>query len=554
MLLPFALTITGCSGLSKGSIFNKKFMEANFGDQFKVTYEHKAPEKIDLDLGDGVTYYSRSGDLIFVKKSTNWGYFSISERKYIMPVSDYYESSSQNLMISNTGDGDARIYFVHGYKTVSSVTTHYVYDMYGNEIFVGTGESGALANQSAEVLPHSKGENDPWIRIDLKVAGKIVKHVFYNADRSFKEALTPAEYYEKNPYLAMGGTSLAPWGHPELIESKENQGNQDRYTIYNTKKDKFVSSFAIPSAATSLKIGDNYFYQIETEVPVREKKYDFFEYSGGKEHKYALETYKINILNGKESKIKTDFRFKSFILNDPKADLVNQKGIREYKYVKAVNQIGKDKLLTPPRNIILNDKLKEVADVSAINLQNLVPCGDDYYKYGSVIYDAHLKEVGYCQQLFNDRIAMLDTYMGVVDKTGKFIIQPIYEYVEKIKGASVYLAETNKSCTLFKVTDKGAVEELKKFEFEKYSVEQLGLGYLRLTDNESGDELALNLTTGETTTLVKAEEGYYGSQMESIERKGNTYALGGRIYSKDGVPKFVIGSETKITQSYKDVK
>ena len=124
VLLPFALIITGCGGLGKGSIFNEKFMKRNFGN-LETKYEREAPHKVSLDLGTGVTaVVPAQAGILTVSKDENKGYFSVYANKYVLPVDNYDAAGGMSIIHNNALD---RNFFV-GKKTADGVTTGVVYD------------------------------------------------------------------------------------------------------------------------------------------------------------------------------------------------------------------------------------------------------------------------------------------------------------------------------------------------------------------------------------------------------------------------------------------
>ena len=92
VLLPLAIIASGCSGnLKKGSIFNAKFMKQNFASApVAVGYEYKAPEKVDLNLGEGVTvskYMGGTYDVLTVIKDDVKGYYCLTTNTFAIPLS-----------------------------------------------------------------------------------------------------------------------------------------------------------------------------------------------------------------------------------------------------------------------------------------------------------------------------------------------------------------------------------------------------------------------------------------------------------------------------------
>ena len=561
MLLPFSLIITGCGGLKKGSVFNEKFMQANFGDKIEKAYEFVVPQKADLALEGTFNdpYFPTNPDtgaqhkyLMFLRQGDKSGYFSVVENKFVLPLDNYYESGS-SVKKANGFD----LLFLYNFKfDEENVRTSYLYDEYGNEIFVG--ENGANGDGGKSLWVYKETFEAPE-GSDLKTLIKVCKgtqynnvpvaFAYYTVDAKLKEVISAEEYYKRNPYMAMKEQSLAEYGHPELTLLFHNSGGAVNYYVLNTEKQKYVSTFSTPASANIIAFSDYIFYQVEKKPHEREDS--AYTYYDGAE-KVNLETYRVNYLTGKEEKIKTDFVLNT-IVSPTKVAIKDEKGNKTLLFLANTRQIEKDKSLsTIRRSVILDKNLKEVADLGGIDFLNIKPFGDKYWTVKYVVYDSQMKEVGYLPDLTNvntPRIAYDGGY-GLVDYTGKYIVNPSWGMIQKLDIGEYYYASNAKVHKVFKVEDEKAIE-VGSLDIEKYtpSAATGSNAHMIVHDIEADKDLVWDMRNGTFSDIVEPGTTDNHWTIQSVTACEGTLTVQGNIYKKDG-SFFAITSATYITKSY----
>lgn len=544
VLLPFALIVTGCGGLGKGSIFNEKFMKRNFGN-LETKYEREAPHKVSLDLGTGVTaVVPAQAGILTVSKDENKGYFSVYANKYVLSVDNYDAVGGMSIIHNNTLD---RNFFV-GKKTADEVTTGAVYDDDANKLYEGKMGNVSI---SYHYLDMGEIEGNEEVLVKINIDGVAKSYVTYNLDGSLKQILSEEEYISKNPYL-VDGFNLAEYGHKDiLLTTSYEPGIGYRYAAFNTKKGKFISSFVTPEDYAALfVIGDSVIYQTVKEVEERAKKYDFYDVDMmGVGRKYNYETYSVNYMNGKQSKINTKFVLNSL---DDNYDLYNKKGIFEYEYAEGVRTVGKDKVLSKERrSLIFNEKLKEVADVTGVRFSSLEEVSENLYQNNAgVIYDEKLKEVGYINSVHNDfHIVNYNGVFGLVDHTGKVAYRPVALDLEYL-GDGYYYALLTDKVQILKMNDKEKVEIVKEvlssdYEFDYITASSLHLAFV----NSEAKEFILDVTIGQMTEAPVPEttDTFVSSFADSFI--ADTLAMTADVY-KSGDAYYAIRCSTKTAYSY----
>ena len=520
VLLPLAIIASGCSGnLKKGSIFNAKFMKQNFASApVAVGYEYKAPEKVDLNLGEGVTvskYMGGTYDVLTVIKDDVKGYYCLTTNTFAIPLSAGL-TSLDSVYTGTTAQMPKSLKFYSGSKVVEDRTVKMVFDDYGNKLYEGH-YTGPVQVPMSEVSRYDFDGNEYYVATVI-VGEAVVSYAYYNVDRTLKEVLTREEYYKKFPYEAYGA-SLVDFGHKELRYKSVEQSGEYRYSVYNTKKGKYVSSFVVPQAAIKPHfIGDYLIYQIRRQLPDRAEKYDV----NVNDTKYNVETYRVNYLNGKSSKIKTDLYFAS---SAAETQQKNEKGVKKYLYFEQIQQINKDKTLSlVERDIVVNEKLKIVADVTGINYRYLKLFDKDHLiSTNNVIYDFKLKETGVVASNNPGHIVGVNGKYGIADYSGKYVVAPIYDSIELVAEENCYLFETATSWKFGKVNEKGGVDytrELLKTEYEKYTGSPLVgqfekfRAFVRTSDSE---KVMFDAITGQEIAMVQPLEGSVSYDMMSPE-------------------------------------
>ena len=558
MLLPFALLVTGCSGkLEKGNLFNAKFMKQNFDSERKaVKYEYQAPTKIDLNLGEGVTVVKNmaSSDILDVSKDGKKARFSLATNSFAIPLSA--ELTSLDSVITST---PIRIY--SGTKTVEEKTVTMVFDDWGNKLYEGpaTGPKAASKTEISRLLANG----NEYLRINIIIGASVEAYAYYDVNNNFIRAITAKEFYEENPFDKYG-ERMVDEGHQDYYYKKADYGSNYRYSVFNSKKGKYVASFVVPKDSTyitSHQIGDHIVYQIENLLPKRAEKFDF---SSG-ENKYSVETYSVDMLTGKEKSLKTNLRLRSIL--DSKAQK-DEKGINKYLFVEQIQEITEDKILgSVERDLILDENLKVCADVTGINYAGLQKFDNDghYISDNNFIYDEKLKEVGFMPNPVGDNVVRVNGKYTIVDYTGKHLVPAVYDKIDLVAEENYYIFETDEAWKFGNLSENGTVnfvKEISKEEYEEYpaSPKQGNFDKFKVLKRKSDSEKVMfDVITGDSLEVVKPLEGstnvalmndnYY----DYYERLDETIKYNVNVYSKDDAY-YAICYSTKIIYELPSMK
>ena len=542
-LLPLAMIAVSCNGLQKGNIFNEKFMKRNFANREVAAESFEAPQKVTLDLGAGVTAVDDQGAegiLTVSKADDNKGLFCAYNNKYGLPV-DKYDAGSLNVVTNNTINRK----FFYAKKTVDAKQTIYVYDEDGNKLYEG--EYGVL-NIIGSQIDRWDVEGNEHSVAQINIAGITRAYAIYNVDRTLKEVLTEEDYANKHPY-AIDGERLTAYGHKNIILTQSAPtATGTRYAAFNEKKGKFVSSYVIPTNADfTVRIGDHIFYQTFETLHERDKKYDFYDEDTNT--KYNYETYKVDYMTGKQTKINT-----KFILAPVTRNLYNSKNVVDLAYLNGVKEVVKGKLLSQESyGFIFDENLKRVADVSGINLNTLREFGDYYISGSGVVYDSKLQEVGQSTSAVADKhIVSYGGGWGLIDHTGKFVYRPVaQQMVPMAKG--YYVALFTNKLQVLKMSDKEKVEITKEIESTQYiyTAQTKSKAHVALTNTVKA--FVLDVTSGEVTEApVKATEDVFVTQF-SAKFNGGSLEAEGTVY-KSGESYYVLRDSTQFAYSYLKLK
>ena len=536
MLLPFALIVTGCSGLGKGSIFNEKFMKRNFGEAVKQTHQIAEPEKFDLNFEEGVTPTETDQfDLFKVSKDGKVGYYNLLNKTYPVPLS---VGITDNLKVSSTStppttqNPSVSLRVLSGTKEVDGNTVLLVFDDFGNKLYEGA--NGAV-NLSASIMSRNVAEGKERTALFVMVGGEMKAVAFYNVDGSFKEVLTSDEFVKKFPY-AQFGESLADFGHKELtykvveLETPLHEVYARRCAVYNTKKEKYIASFEIPGSAYYTIIGDNIIYQVSQNLPERAEKYDY----SVNNDKFLIDTYSVSLATGKTKSVKTNFVLSE---SDDELNLANTKGIFKYKLFEQIKEIGKDKVLSEvERDVILDQNLKEKADVTGVDIADLVPFGDKYYAnlwYG-FIYDSKLREVGRTRgTVISEPHLVRDGRYGLINHKGEYIEQPIYVDADAVGNDGHYALATETNWKFVKVNEKEKVELIKEISKDDYTVGDAFAKYIFATRKSDSKNVAFDVTNGQEIAIPEVAEGSEFRYSSIVDRFNSTVEAGMMVYRKD---------------------
>lgn len=561
MLLPFALIVTGCNGnLKKGKLFNAEFAKQNFfREEIATNYEYHNCEKVDLNLGDGVTavkYMGGTSDILTVSKAGAHGYYNTATNKFVIPL-------SEGLTLDSVLTPDESLKWYSGWKLVDGQKIRMVFDDYGNKLWEGTiaSESVPWAVGFRRVDRYEFGEKICFeAKVEIGSNNNYVAVAYYNVDRTLREVISIEEYnkrqYEKNTI----GESLARYGHSDLHLIKETAGGGTRYVVYNHEKAKVVSTYVVPdSVVWSKTIGDRVLYQIRNTLPQRAKKYDV---SIG-ENKYDYETYSVNYLNGKVLKVKTNLLFFTDVVVNS-AVQKDGKGFEKYLYLDQIQEITENKVASPiKKDIIVDEKLNVVADVTGIGYASLAPFDKEHVVSSkNVIYDLELKETGFYERSNLDpvNVATVNGKKTIINYAGKYLVQPIYDKITEVAEGKLYLLESPTEYKFGKLNDNGEVDlygTLLKSEYEEFvGSEQPQVAKYRVFTKVSDlSKQIFDATNGEKVELVQPLAGSTPLSFPMMQSKCSYKALldsidiYAEVYEKDGAY-YMIRQYQKITYDF----
>jgi len=459
-LLPFALVVTGCGssgGLEKGKLFTAKFMKQNFASEpVALSYEYKNPEKVDLNFPEGatVTKYMDGGnaDVLQVVKDGKKGLFCTQTNTFAIPL----DAGLDSLGTVQSGVAEQqykRVKFYTGTKNVDATTKlRMIFDDYGNKLYEGLNEG--YLNVGMDFVDKYERDEKGYLEAKVVAGSELVAVAYYNVDRTFKELISPEDFYNRNPYASFG-ESMAKYGHKGLRLVTNTEGGGIRNSVFDTEKHEFISSFVVPdSAVWSQVVGDSVLYQVRNQLPDRAKKY---QVSIG-EDKFNYETFSINYLTGKVSKIKTNLLLDTADALKTKEQL-DEEGLVKYLYIEQVQEIGENKVASSvKKDIILDEKLKVAADVTGIDYGSLKLFDKEHLiSSKNFVYDFELKETCIFNHVDPDamRVATVNNKKTIIDAKGKYLVDPIYDSIKLVAQDNVYLLESAKEYKFATVTDEG---------------------------------------------------------------------------------------------------
>ncbi len=560
MLLPFALIVTGCSGnLKKGTIFNEKFAMQNFIPEVTAKYEYANPEKINIDFGEGTSvakfYPGGTMDIFKVTKDDKQGLYSIATNKFVIPLDAGVTPT--DVSSGNAQQRPNRIKIYKGTKEVDGKTFTLLFDDYGNKLYEGT--VGGPLTVTPSFVAKSERESKGYLAQKITVGNSFVAVAYYNVDRTFKEVITAEEYFKRNPYSSYG-ISLEEYGHPELRRHKDEHSGGTRYSIFNTKKGKYISSYVIPDSALCVRtMGDHVIYQTRNQLPSRAEKYDV---SIG-EDKYNYETYSVNYLTGKTSKIKTNFLLDT-AANYEEGDEVSQKnakGVIKYTFMSQIKEIGDNKAVSLiKKDVILDEKLKVVADVTGVDYESLTLFDNKHLiSSQNVIYDFELKETGMFEKEAEDayNVATVNGKKTIVSATGKYLVEPIYNSIKLLSEDKYYLLELDNEYKFGKLTDEGEVNvygTILKTDYTEYVGTDNGnfKKFKVFTKNSDSSKVTFDAATGEIIDVAR-EAGDSGVNIHTgipSTELANSLLFYGSLFKRSDGSFYMIRHQQKINYEY----
>lgn len=533
-MLPCALVLAGCGGLKKGSIFNEKFMEKNFGNVVTKTHEFAAPELLELNFEEGVAAtHTAQQDLFQISKDGVNGLYNVLTNTYPVPLSigitsDFeFKSASTGAMEK---DPSVSLRVLHGTKVVEGRTILFIFDDYGNKLYEGDDGDVTL---TAIRISRNVAEEKEKTELKVKIDGVVQAVARYNVDGSFKDVLSREEYYRKNPHTQFG-SSLADFGHKELRYKVVDNGDQERCVVFNTETEQYVLSFDIPTGAKYWMIGDKIVYQVQEELPERAEDYD---YSAG-DSKYLLSTYSVDYLTGKVKSLKTNLVLS---VSSDDTNYFNEEGVYKFKLFDQVKAIGRDKVLSDvARDVILDEDLKELADVTGVGFDELVKIGEKRYanKNSMLIYDEKLREVGKIRGTMASSLPIIRQggRYGLMNHDGEFIELPVYKSIVKMGEDGFYCLELDNSWKFVKLNENEEIEVIKEISKDEYTLDGRYYKYASFTRKSEEKSVGFDATTGQEVAVPSIPEDalWQFGEGDEIVRVASTIKAQLFGFKKDG--------------------
>ena len=565
MLLPFALIVTGCSGnLKKGKLFNEKFVKQNFLPEVTAKYEYANPEKINIDFGEGTSvskfYPGGAIDVFKVTKDDKEGLYSIATNRFVIPLDAGVTPTDVNSGSPQQRPDRIKIY--KGTKEVDGKTYTHLFDDYGNKLYEGT--VGGPLTVTPSFVPKSERESKGYLAQKIVVGSSFVAVAYYNVDRTFKEVITAEEYFKRNPYSSYG-ISLEEYGHPELLRHKDEHSGGTRYSIFNTKKGKYVSSYVIPDSALCVRtMGDHVIYQTRNQLPSRAEKYDV---SIG-EDKFNYETYSVNYLTGKTSKIKTNFLLNTAANKDAEDEVSqkNAKGVIKYTFMSQIQEIGDNKAVSlVKKDVILDEKLKVVADVTGVDYESLTLFDSKHLVSSKgVIYDFELKETAMFEKADEDdyNVATVNGKKTIISATGKYLVEPIYNSIKLLSEDKYYLLELDNEYKFGKLTNEGEVNvygSILKTDYTVYNTDNKYGNFEKFKvfiKNSDSSKVTFDAATGEIIDVAR-EAGDSAINLHTnapVKELASSLLFYGSLFKRSDGSFYMIRHQQKINYEYAPAK
>lgn len=520
-MLPCALALASCSGskLDKGSIFNETFMKKNFTPEYSlstVKNDILNVSNISFDF-DSVIADPQASWLMHVVKDGKVGLFSASNNSMLVGLAE-----GQTINVQPVNASMATAYFVEVKTTNTETLKNYVkvIDELGNVLYDGEGQ-GALISGSMISKDQRKDKEVVRFKVSPYGASTPIDAVFayYGVDGALLKRGSAKDYTPGAGEVFIEESNLKAYGHPELslIRSAVQASVFDyeldnyvykvvgtRYTVHNNEKHEYVTSFVIPTNVVKIQVGTHVVCQEKNLLEERATDYDLF-LNG---NKYDIETYRINLLDGKKDYIDSRFYFADTNLVNTKS-LYNEKGIYEYYYMSDLRMIKDNKALEPEYyGYIFNEKLEVLADVTGINFANLKQYGDRYLdRANGIVYDAHLHEVGAVQA--NSTNIMNDPKygtQGLVGLDGKILLPATASSITELdSNKGIYYVRGSTSSLVQVDNENNSIKTLADLTNYNNLGSQLSNGTRMLSD-EDGNKYVLDIYTGQIIDDFKPAE------------------------------------------------
>ena len=420
--LPLAMLVAACGGgnqgINKGDIFTAEFMEANksimlSSDPYVAKYEIGIDEKVSLGSNVDVSVDGTNPGLVNITNSdSKVAKYSLAVNKIIAPFG-HSDFSSSTVSVQEMN------FKVYRFSTSDGLnSTHYMTDEFGNELYRG---SASIGNPNVSIINKDDRKSaQEYVRVLVTSEGSI-KEFVYNVDGTISRSGDYAPKYGVGEILGQAQDTLKDYGHEDLVLITNNVGTADRYVIRDVKANKYVTSFEVPRDVKKYIAGDYLIYQYKVELEERATSYTYFEVDGaGAQHKYNLETYRINYMSGAKEKLD-----RKFVITDSKEFYSSDK-VKRFCLVD-VRAIREDRSLEPDtKSYFVNDNCDTVADVSGVGFKDLIVSNGKYISKNGVVYNEKLEEVNYIPGLDSTKdkdchIYKENNFYGICDYDGKVL-------------------------------------------------------------------------------------------------------------------------------------
>lgn len=467
--LPLAMLVAACGGgnegINKGNIFTAEFMEANktvmlSEDPYVANYEIGVDEKVSLGSNVTVTDDGSNPGLVNITNSeSKTAKFSLVAGKIIAPFG-FENFTSANYTIAGQN------FKAYRFATTSgTTTTYYMIDEYGNELY--RGDKAAPAPSFRTLNKEERKSSQEYVRVII-ASDAGTNEFIYNVDGSLSRsgAFAPAHAQgETLGYLVQN--SMKDYGHEDVVVSASTYNNAIRYYFRDTKANKSITSIEVPNVARRFFAGDYLIYQYSVELEERATSYTYFLVDGGVQHKYNLETYRINYMTGAKERLERNF------LISNQTDYFSSDKVKRFELVDA-QLIREDRSLEPDRReYFVNDNCEMIADVSGVNFRNLIVSNGKYISNTGVVYNEKLEEVNYIPGLStvadpDCHVFIENGFYGICDYDAKVLEAAKNTAATRLlKG--VYTLKDPVSYRTVKLEGNSVLSQVGSFDYETYT-------------------------------------------------------------------------------------
>ena len=363
----------------------------------------------------------------------NYGVFSILENKYVVNL-----AKVDSIEVEETEAADYAIIET----TTSGVTTYKVTQLNGSDIYtdlkeVSLSTSYKLGEAVFEVWSVQPANVEVAHLEYVKIANG-VRTVVYDTKLEMGENLNSLK---AEPAIEYGKDNL-------LLETFTGDNGYRNFKVINTEDNEVVAEYSLylPEIINTVYIGDYMIYQTRKEVDAYSNDYTYMD--GGV--KYQLETRKINLLDGKDKKIRT-----KYLIED---DVSFAEFGNDFTIVKV--QMIEDKQLQYASSAVLTvDGKVELLDHTYSNISKLND--NRFYAikgYKKHIIDAQFNVVvdlsDYEVQEINASFAVIERAdkLAMVDLDGKLLTAFEYENIYATSNNAVIMNKDVKDTTTNKIT------------------------------------------------------------------------------------------------------